>query len=49
MLAMTAAVANAAEVLQQAIGTDVLASLAGLVVIVLFLYVEGGPRSRPSH
>jgi hypothetical protein len=31
------------------VGIDVLASLAGLAIILLFLFVEGGPRSRPSH
>jgi hypothetical protein len=53
------AIVHAATVLEHAIGVDVLASLAGLVAVILLLYIEGGriegghieggPRSRPSH
>jgi len=44
-----AAIAQAVDVAQRMIGLDVLVSLAGLAAIILFLYVEGGSRSRPSH
>ncbi len=53
------AIVHAATVVEQAIGVDVLASLAGLVAVILLLYIEGGhiegghieggPRSRASH
>lgn len=49
MSALIAALAQVAELLERVIGTDVLASLAGLAIIVLFLYAEGGHRSRHSH
>lgn len=49
MAAFLASLSHAADVVVQAVGMDVLASLAGLAVIVLFLYIEGGHRSRPSH
>jgi len=49
MSAVIAAIIHGAEVMQRVVGVDVLASLTALVIVVLFLYVEGGPRSRPSH
>jgi len=49
MSAMIAAITYVTEGMQRLLGADVLASAVALVIIVLFLYVEGGPRSRPSH
>ncbi|HTW73048.1 MAG TPA: hypothetical protein VME47_24440 [Acetobacteraceae bacterium] len=49
MATMIAAVMHAVDVVQRTVGVDVLASVAALAIIVLFLYVEGRPRSRHSH
>jgi hypothetical protein len=49
MVTMLAAMIYAVDALERTVGVDVLVSLGGLAIVVLFLYVEGGSRSRPSH
>ena len=49
MSTVLATIVYAVNALERTVGVDVLVSLAALAIIVLFLYVEGASRSRPSH